>query len=133
SDAYPTDSSFRFQMAARMFALGHYNDAIPVLQNVRSDPKYKGEAGVYLGRSFLMSGFIDEAVETLKTVIDEYPHKGDSKSKDMYYYYGRALEEHKDSAAAIKAYSQLAQWDFNFKDVQARIKKLRSTPQPPPQ
>jgi hypothetical protein len=44
----------------------------------------------------------------------------------MHYWYGRALEEKGDTAAAVKNYSQVAQWDFNYKDVQTRIKALRA-------
>jgi hypothetical protein len=50
----------------------------------------------------------------------------------MTYIYGRALELKKDMPAASKAYSQVAQWSFNYKDVQARIKKLRAEMQAPP-
>ena len=31
-----------------------------------------------------------------------------------------------DIEPALKAYSQIAQWDFGYKDVQTRIKELRS-------
>jgi hypothetical protein len=72
------------------------------------------------------AGFMDEAVDTLHAVIEMYQLKGDAKSIDMTYTYGRALEAKGDVPAAIKAYSQVAQWDFNYRDVQARIKKLRS-------
>jgi tetratricopeptide (TPR) repeat protein len=125
SENYPTEMSYRYEMAVRMFKLEQYSDVIPVLQQVRMDPKFRVEAAVYLGRAFLQTGFTDEAVDTLKGVIDEYPLRGDKKSLEMHYYYGRALEEHKDIPAAIKAYSQVAMWDFNHKDVQSRIKKLR--------
>src|SRR5678816_1498515 len=53
--------------------------------------------------------------------------KGDEKSKEMYYWYARALEEKGDIPSALKAYSQVAQWDFNYRDVQGRIKRLRGT------
>ena len=52
------------------------------------------------------------------------------ESIDMTYWYGRSLEQRNDTAAAIKAYSQVAQWDFNYKDTQVRIKRLRSAPTP---
>ena len=67
-----------------------------------------------------------KAVDTLKQVIDDYPLKGDEKSIEMYYWYGRSLEEKGDRQAATKAYSQVAQWNFNYKDVQQRIKRLRA-------
>jgi tetratricopeptide (TPR) repeat protein len=109
-----------------MFQLGQFQEAVPVLQHVRGDPKYRVAASVLLGQAFLSMGFVDEAVDTLKQVIDDYPGRGDEKSMQMFYWYARALEEKKDNAAAIKAYSQLAQWNFNFRDVQTRIKRLRS-------
>ena len=130
-EAYPTDTRFRFEMAKRLFMLGRFDEAIPVFQHVRNDPKYRVEATSFLGRAFLENKFIEEAVETLKASIDDYQLRGDEKSKDMYYWYGRALEEQPDTAAALKAYSQVAQWDFNFRDVQGRIRNLRAGPKPP--
>lgn len=124
---YPTDSTARFQVAVRTFQLGQFQEAIPVFQQVRSDPKYRVKATIYLGQAFLAAGFVDEAVDTLKGVIDEYPARGDETSIEMYYVYARALEERKEFQTAIKAYSQVAQWNFNYRDVQVRIKKLRSS------
>jgi tetratricopeptide (TPR) repeat protein len=129
-EAYPTDTKFRYEMAKRMFILGRHDEAIPVFQHVRNDPKYRTEATSYLGRSFLENRFVEEAVETLKASIDDYQLKGDEKSKDMYYWYGRALEEKGDTPSALKAFSQVAQWDFNFRDVQGRIRNLRAAPKP---
>jgi tetratricopeptide (TPR) repeat protein len=126
SENYPTDLGLKYQIAARLFQLGRYDEAIPVFQTARSDPKYRAEATIALGRSFLSAGFIDEAVDTLKAMIDDYQIKGDDKSINMTYWYGRSLEEKKDKPAALKAYSQVAQWNFNYLDVQARIKRLRT-------
>ncbi len=125
-EAYPTDSTARFAVAQRLFRLKRFQDAIPVFQQVRADPKYRSTAGVFLGEAFLFSGFVDEAVDTLKVIIEEYPNKGDDRSREMYYWYGRALEEKKETPGAIKCYSQVAQWEFNYRDVQTRIKRLRS-------
>ena len=130
-DAYPTDSRYRFEMAKRMFLLGRFDEAIPVFQHVRNDPKYRVDATSFLGRAFLENKFVEEAVETLKASIDDYQLKGDEKSKEMYYWYARALEEKPDVPAALKSYSQVAQWDFNYRDVQGRIRNLRSRPKPP--
>ena len=77
-------------------------------------------------RHFLDAGFVEESTETLAAVIQDYVNKGDQKSIDMTYWYARALEQKGDTAAAIKAYSQVAQWNFNYKDVQTRIKRLRA-------
>ena len=119
---YPTDSSARFKMAERMFWLRQFQDVIPVLQQVRHDPKWRAPAGTLLGRAFLEAGFLDEAVDTLKASIDEYPGRGDDKSKEMTYFYGRALEAKGETTTAIKQYSLVAQMEFKYKDVQERIK-----------
>jgi tetratricopeptide (TPR) repeat protein len=127
AENYPTDASFRYQVGIRLYQLQKFDEAIPILQHVRQDPKLKIDATIVLGRAFLDAGFADEASETLGAVIAEYIHKGDRKSIDMTYWYGRALEQKGDIAAAIKAFSQVAQWDFNYKDTQTRIKRLRSS------
>jgi tetratricopeptide (TPR) repeat protein len=130
AENYPTDGSAKFEMAQRLFVLGRYDEAIPVFQQIRTDPKYKAQAGMLLGRAFLEAGFPDEAVDTLQGVIGEYPVKGDERSIEMHYWYARALEEKRDLPTAIKNYSQVAQWNFTYRDVQQRIKRLRNPAQP---
>jgi tetratricopeptide (TPR) repeat protein len=126
AEAYPTQLDYQFNMATRLFQLERFGEAIPVFQRARNDPKYRTEASVWLGKSFLEAGFSDEAVDTLKDIIDTYQLRGDEKSIEMTYWYGRSLEAKSDMPAAIKAYSQVAQWSFTYKDVQQRIKTLRA-------
>jgi tetratricopeptide (TPR) repeat protein len=126
AENYPTDLSYKYEMGRRLFMLERFSEAIPVFQTARQDPKIRVDAGVFLGRSFLEAGFVDEAVDTIRQLIEEYQLKGDTRSKEMYYWFARALEQQNETQAAIKAYSQVAQWDFNYRDVQTRIKRLRS-------
>jgi len=128
AENYPTEASYRFQMASRLFDLHRYQEAIPIFQNVRQDPKYRSEAALMLGRAFFEAGFSDEAVDTLHNVMDAYQIKGDTKHKDITYWYARALEGKGDIPAALKSYSQVAMIDFNYRDVQARIKTLKNPP-----
>ena len=124
--AYPTDMKLKFEVGKRFFQLKQYDEAIPMLQQSQNDAKLREQAGVLLGRSFLQAGYVPEAVETLRGRIESYTIEGDDKSKMMYYWYGRALEKNEDLEEATKAYSQIAQWDFGYQDVQKRIKELRS-------
>ncbi|HZZ44570.1 MAG TPA: hypothetical protein VFE58_16660 [Tepidisphaeraceae bacterium] len=126
AENYPTETSYRYQAAVRLYELARYDEAIPLLQQVRMDPKYKFDAGIALGRAFFEAGFIEESIDTLHHVIEEYQIKGDPKSLAMNYWYARGLEQKGDLQAALKAYSQTAQMDFNYRDVQARIKKIRA-------
>jgi tetratricopeptide (TPR) repeat protein len=126
SENYPTDMGIKFELAKRLFVLERFDEAIPVFQTARNDPKYRIEAGMFLGRAFLLAGFVDEAVDTLKGLIDGYELAGDARSIEMTYWYARALEQQGDTATAIKSYSRVAQWNFNYRDVQTRVKRLRS-------
>ena len=125
AENYPTEMQWPLEQARRLVRLKRYDEAIPLFQRARNDPKLKNQASLGLGTAFFEAGFYDEASEVIGALIDEYPAKGDDISKEMHYIRGRALEEMKDYDAALKLYSQLAQWDFGFRDVQQRIKKLR--------
>ena len=48
----------------------------------------------------------------------------------MHYWRARSLEQKGQTDDAIKLYSTIARWDFNYRDVQVRIKKLRSGVEP---
>jgi tetratricopeptide (TPR) repeat protein len=128
AENYPTDLSFKYELARRMFMLQRFGEAIPVFQQARQDPKFRTEASINLGRAFLEAGFIDEAVDTFRDQIESYQIRGDDKSKEMHYWYGQALEQQGQKQQALKCYSQVAQWDFKYRDVQERIKRLRSSP-----
>jgi hypothetical protein len=123
--AYPNDQRFKYETGRRLFQLGDYTDAIPVLQQSQNDVKYREDSRLMLGRSFLEADFVDEAADTLRNLIEAYKIDGDDRAKEMYYWYARALEEKGDIPDALKAYSQIAQWDFGYRDVQGRIKTLR--------
>ncbi|MGH7213389.1 MAG: tetratricopeptide repeat protein, partial [Tepidisphaeraceae bacterium] len=126
AENYPTEMRYKFEIGRRLFSLDRFDEAIPVLQEARRDPKFKADATIDLAKSFLAASFVDEASETLEALINEYQLKGDARSKEMYYWRGRALEQKRIIDQAVKLYSQVAQWDFNYRDVQARIKRLRS-------
>ncbi|HEY0008491.1 MAG TPA: tetratricopeptide repeat protein [Tepidisphaeraceae bacterium] len=125
AEAYPTDSTLKFEMARRLIQLQRYPEAIPLLQQSVQDPKLRTDATVELGRAFLEAEFYDEAVDTLKGLTETYQLQ-DAKAKEIWYWYGRSLEKRGDNPDAIKCYSKVTMWDFNYRDVQVRIKALRA-------
>lgn len=128
AENYPTDITLKYEMATRLFDLERYGEAIPLLQHAVQDPKIRIEATVALGRAFLQAEFVDEAVDTLKGLTETYQLTGDARAKEIWYWYGRTLESRDDKPDAIKAYSKVAMWDFNYRDVQQRLKRLRTKP-----
>lgn len=125
ADQYPTELRYRYEIGNRLMALDRPTEAIPLYQQALQDAKLKVAATLKLGQAFLAAEFPDEAVDTLRTLVESYEIKGDDTAKEIHYWFGRALEEKGELAAAVKSYSQVAQWDFTYKDVQTRIKALR--------
>lgn len=125
AENYPTDLSFKYEMARRQIALGNHMDAIPLLQQAVADAKLRVDGTTELGKAFLAADFVDEAVDTLHGLTESYQGVGDSKAKEIWYWYGRSLEHRGDMQDAIKCYSKITMWDFNYRDVQVRIKRLR--------
>ena len=114
-----------FGKAEYLIKAERYDEAIPLFQQSRADPKIKIDSSIGLGRSFLEAGFADEAIDTLQGVIDEYQLRDDARYKEMHYWQGRAYEAQGNKDLAIKRYSQVAQSEFTYRDVQQRIKVLR--------
>jgi predicted Zn-dependent protease len=133
SEQYPTDMSLKYEASRRLIRLGRHDEAIPLLQVVRNDPKYRIDGTVMLGQAFLSAGFADEACDTFAHAAEDYQIKGDPKSLDIFYWWGRSLEAKNppDVPAALKCYSQVFQWNAAHLDVQQRIRKLRAGPAQP--
>ncbi len=125
---YPTDLTLKFEYGRRLFSNRKFDDAIPVLQQAENDPKNRLRAKSLLGQSFFNLGFSSEAVDTYRRAIEELEVLGGDTAKELYYNMGLALEQMGKTAEADAAYSQVMQWDFNYRDVRKRLQKLRNPP-----
>jgi tetratricopeptide (TPR) repeat protein len=126
AEAYPTELSHRFEMGKRQLKLHRFDDAIASFQVARNNPSHRNEAQTLLGRAFFEADYLDEADETFATLIREFPNRESVKFLEMNYWRGRTLEKKNQPLEAIKLYSTIFQVDSGFRDVAARIKKLRS-------
>jgi tetratricopeptide (TPR) repeat protein len=127
AENFPTDMHVKYEYGARLFATQHFDEAIVALQEAQNSPKHRVEALHLLGRSFMAQKMVPEALDTFKKSIDEYDlaSTGDKKAKELYYYYGVALQENGDIAKAIDVYSQIVRWDISYKDARKRLDDLR--------
>ena len=133
AEQYPSEPKYKYEIANRMVLLKQFTDAIPLYQVAVNDPKLRTPATLSLGRTFLAADFPDEAVDTLKSLTESYPaiSAGDDTAKQIMYWLGRAQEQKGDIADALKSYSQVVKWDFNYADTQVRMKRLRAGPATP--
>lgn len=120
-ERYPTDNRIRFEYGIRNFQAGRFDEAIPLFQAARSDPKNRAACGMYLGRCFFRKGYQTQAIAALKEAMDAYEYQDDELAKSMLYWLGRAEEASGDADAARKTYGRILQLDYNYNDVRARL------------
>ncbi|MCG3131323.1 MAG: hypothetical protein FLDDKLPJ_02113 [Phycisphaerae bacterium] len=123
-EQYPTDLRIKFEYAQRLFQGGRYDEAIPLLQAARSDPKSRAQCSLYLGRCFYKKGFFPQAVSTLSAALAEREMQDDDTAKEIAYYLGRAQESGGQVADARKTYGRLLELDYNYRDVRQRLESL---------
>lgn len=124
-DKYPTDLRMRFEYGKRLFKAHNYDEAIPVFQEARNDPKSRAQCSFYIGRCFYERGYHDQAIDVLTEAISNHEIEGDAVSRDLHYWLGRSYEAAERKEDALKVYGQLLRWDYNYKDVRARMDNLR--------
>ncbi len=121
---YPTDLRLKYEYSRRLFQVSKFDDAIPLLQQARSDPKVRHSCALYLGRCFFQKGLFSQAASILSDAIEDYELTDDDMAKELNYWLGRSQEDNKDSADAKKTYGKLLQVDYNYRDVRDRIEGL---------
>jgi len=121
---YPTDLAIKYELGRRQFVAGKYDDAIATLQQARRDPKRRISAMGVLGQAFFKKGWHTEAAETFAQALEGDLTEG--RRKELMYNLGLVLETQGKAAEAMEQYSDVAQIDFNYKDVRERIAKLRA-------
>ncbi len=123
-DLYPTDNRLRFEYGVRNFHASRFDDAIPLFQAARADPKNRSACGMYLGRCFLRKGYHDQAISALEEAIRSHEYPDDDLAKAMLYWLGRAQEGAGDLESAKKTYGKILQLDYTFGDTRARLDGL---------
>jgi len=121
---YPTDLRLKFELGVRYFNAGRFDDAIPLFQSARADPKNRAACGMYLGRCFFRKGYYSQGIATLEEAVQQYEFTDDDLAKTMRYWLGRCQEEMGDLGSARKTYGELLQFDYNYRDVRARLDAL---------
>jgi len=127
---YPTDMGIKYELGRRQFVAGQYDEAITTLQQARRDPKRRVAAMNLLGQAFFKKGWHTEAAETFEQALNE--DLTEARRMELMYNLGVVLEAQDKNAEALDQYSDVAQIDFNYKDVRDRIERLRGKKDTPP-
>ncbi|MFQ5414628.1 MAG: hypothetical protein ACE5E6_09245 [Phycisphaerae bacterium] len=126
AERYPTDLRIRYDYGVRLFRAGRYDDAIPMLQGARNDPKNRSTCGLYLGRCFFKKAYYDQAIATLAETADQHEYDDDDIAKALAYWLGRSQEAGGWKDDARKTYGKILQVDYTYRDARARLDGLPS-------
>jgi tetratricopeptide (TPR) repeat protein len=123
-EAHPTEYHLRLKLGKALYDADQIDDCIKQLQQAKQASACKGEAGYYLGQAFGMKKKIYAlAVKELEAAREDMPEMDDLKKK-ITYLLGRLHEAAKKNSKALAEFSAIAEVDYNYKDVTARMEKL---------
>lgn len=121
---YPTDLGLKFELGKRLYMVGKYDEAISLLQVASRDKRKYIATMNYLGQAFMKKQWWQEACDTFEKVLAN--DITEERAKDIRYNLGGCYEQMGELQKAQEQFSYVAQIDFNYKDVRARLEKVRN-------
>ncbi len=123
---FPSDRRLKFEYGKCLLRDKKFDQAIPLFQEARSDPKHRISAVNYIGQSFYHKKWYTDAIESFQQAFDMLDNKESGLAKELLYNLGRAHEANDNPEEALSSYRRVAQIDFNFRDARQRVDQLRS-------
>ncbi len=127
---YPTDLGLQFEMGRRQFLSAQYDEAIASLQTAQRDPRRSLRARSLIGQAFVKKGWFSMAAETFEKALES--ESTEEFTKELRYFLGDVLESMGQFDRALEQFSDVAQLDYNYRDVRQRIENIRNRPAEPP-
>ncbi len=122
---YPTDMRFKYEYGQALLRAKRYDDAIPVFQEARNDPRSRIAALNGIGRCFFYKGWYPDAAETFGQALSMLDDKEGPAAKELLYNLARSYEKEGNIEQALQNYRRVVQIDFNYRDAKQRVDTLR--------
>ncbi|RMG07754.1 MAG: hypothetical protein D6731_23070 [Planctomycetota bacterium] len=123
AEAHPTEPGHNLPLGKALYEMGRIDEAIQALQKAKQDSRRKTQASYYLGQCFIKKKLLKMALKELDAARAEL-YEMDEQKKDITYLIGRIYEGAKKTEKARAEYEKIAEVDFNYKDVTARIESM---------
>lgn len=117
---YPNDKALRFDLGRLLYQSGHYQEAIPELQQATSAPNVRHQALNYLGLCYQSRKIYDLAINQFEKAVSEMLSMDDHK-KEVIYNLGITYELSGDSGKALEQFKTIYEVDYHYKDVAQRV------------
>lgn len=124
AETFPNDMQLQFDLGELQFERGMFEDAENTFTAVAENPQKRRGSLVYLGRCELLKNNFVQAVEFLRTAVNEMTRM-DKYKREAIYYLGNALEMNGNIAEALDCYRQINANMSDYRDVPQRIAELQ--------
>ncbi len=124
-DRNPTDKTLRYELGQAYFNAGMYTEAIPELQQAKSNPNMRIKAILLLGRCFERKNMNDLAKTSLMEAAKELVVM-DAVKKEVLYELANVLEKMGDRSSSLDALKEIYNADYGYKDVAKRVESSYS-------
>jgi tetratricopeptide (TPR) repeat protein len=119
-DRNPTDKQLRYDLGQAYFNAGLFTEAIPELQQAKSNPHIRTKAMLMLGRCFERKNMNDLAKSSFSDAIKELAIM-DATKKEVLYELALVCEKLGDRAGYLEALKEIYNADYGYRDVAHRV------------
>ncbi|MGL6072585.1 MAG: tetratricopeptide repeat protein [Fimbriiglobus sp.] len=126
ADRYPSDMSHRLELGHKLLAADKFDEAIAELQHARRDEKLKGRASLYLGICFRKRNNWRLAMRNFEDALQALPPNDEVSRKEALFQLAQGCAENQDLARAVDLGHELANIDFNYKQIGTLLEKWES-------
>ena len=131
-EAYPTDTSLKFELGRRYFESGDYDQAIALLQESKGDARYRAQSMALLAQAFGKMDWHDEAIATYRQALDGSSQFNEDLKLALRYGLMESLtgkaDTERDLAVAEEAEklaSSIAIEQFSYREIREYREKLK--------
>lgn len=125
SERFPTNLGLRYELGIRLKRAQKYNDAIKELQEARGDPRRKGEVLLALGECFQQIKQYKLALSNYQAAVESLTERELEQKKLAIYRVAKLAWGLKDVDTAEKYATDLAGYDFSYRDTSELLDKIR--------
>jgi len=119
-DRNPTDKAYRFDLGQAYFNCGMFGEAIPELQQARTNPNLRIKALLMLGKCFEKKNMNDLAINAFSDAAKDMPAM-DNIKKELLYELAMVYEKVGKRDEYLEALKEIYNFDYGFKDVAKRV------------
>lgn len=119
-DRNPTDKQLRYDLGQAFFNAGMFTEAIPELQQAKSNPHIRTKAMLMLGRCFERKNMNDLAKSALSDALKELAIM-DATKKEVLYDLAMVCQKLGDKDGYLESLKEIYNADYGYRDVAHRV------------